>query len=113
MLDKADDKREKYVLSQAYLRLSKQVIVISSLIAANKTGSYDIDTLETVPLYKKYKDVFDKYNANLVIPLPKLLEMIDIADDDWGLGEHDIDYAFTFSINTLLETIRNEIKKDN
>lgn len=111
MLDKADDKREKYLLSQAYLRLSKQVIVISSLIAANKTDSYDIDTLETVPLYKKYKDVFDRYNANLVIPLPKLLEMVDIADDDWGLGEHDIDYAFTFSINTLLETIRNEIKK--
>ena len=113
MLGKADDKREKYLLSQAYIRLSKQVIVISILMAVNKTDSYDIDTLETVPLYVKYKDIFDKYNANLVIPLPKLLEMIDIADDDWGLGEHDIDYAFTFSINTLLETIRNEIKKDN
>ena len=112
MLDKASDKREKYLLSQAYVRLNRQVISISVLKAVNKSDCCDvIEPLTLVSLFERYKSVFDEYHANLVIPLPKLLEMIDIIDDDWGLGENDIDYAFTFSINSLLEAIRNKTEE--
>lgn len=110
MLDKAKDTREKYLLSQAYIRLVKQVITLDVYIKNRSKKAYDIDPINIRKLLENYQPDLSKYQSNFVISLDRLIEMLDIVDDDWGLGDNDIDYAFTHCITDLLEVLR--IKND-
>lgn len=110
LLDKAKDTREKYLLSQAYIRLVKQVITLDVYVKNRSKKPYDIDPINIGKLFEDYKPDLSGYHSNFVIPLDRLVEMLDMVDDDWGLGDNDIDYAFTHCVTNLLEVLR--IKND-
>lgn len=106
MLDKVKDTREKYLLSQAYVRLVKQVITLDVYIKHRSKKAYDIDPINIKKLFEEYQPDLSGYHSNFVISLDRLVEMLDIVDDDWGLGDNDIDYAFTHCVTDLLEVLR-------
>ena len=104
-LDKAMDERERYLLSQAFIRTIRLVVVLSTVKKWNLNVAL-IKDFNLTNLFNSF-NLWDKIELkSRFFELPVLLKMIDSANDDWGLVGSEIDYAFTNSIVSLLEGLK-------
>ena len=102
-LNSCKDQRNKYFLSQAYMRLAKMTIS-QILISSKKELLVGIDeVLVMSKLFNNYNPDVSSYQGT--IRLDNLLAMMDKIDDDWSFSDDDIDFIVAQSINNLMEIV--------
>lgn len=103
LLNEYQDPREKYLLSQAYMRLAKLIIATVIIRGNDKLLVEKSDALCMSKLFKAYKPDISKLDSN--ISIDNLLEIMDRVDDDWSFNDDNIDYITAYCINDLIETL--------
>lgn len=110
LLDKATDDREKYFLSQAFIRMTRQALLTHIYLQTENVPAEGFKVNNILDLFNKLNFKIEGYQRNDLIPLDTLLRMIDSFDDNHAFNDSFIDYSFVYSVNTLLEIIRKHYK---
>lgn len=106
LLNLHEDQREKYLLSQSYMRLAK-LTISTILIKSRKELLVDKSSiLLMTKMFKKYKPLAANYKY--LIDFDKLLEMMDSVNDDWAFNDEENDYMVAYSINNLIGLLLDE-----
>ena len=90
-----DDIREKYLLSQAYLRYFKQLSSAMICFVFEPINDSKIDCLNMQSIFKNYaidNDLISSYNSTATITIDELLLYLDSRDDCWLMSTDDNDY---------------------
>ena len=103
LLNFHEDQREKYLLSQSYMRLAKLIIANALIKSSDELLVEKSKVLSMTELFKKYKPL--EIKEEYLIDFNRLLEMMDVVNDDWSFNDDDIDYNVAYSINNLIGTL--------
>lgn len=95
------ENRRRLLLSQSYMRLAK-IAIASAIIKGEKELLVEKNkALSMKELFKKYNPKLSEEFKNL-INLDRLLEIMDVVDDDWSFNDDEIDFHVAYCINMLI-----------
>ena len=106
LLNLHEDQREKYLLSQSYMRLAKLIIAAVFIKSKDELLVEKSMVLSMTELFKKYKP--QAANYNYLVKIDKLLEMMDKTNDNWSFNDDEIDYMVAQTINILIGVLLEE-----
>lgn len=111
MLDETSSLAEKYFLSQSYIMFSRQlIIVILKKLFTERFLFCDNFSLKNYADYFKNTTIEKEYGQTAALNIKDLFATIDSIDDRWVISNEEIDYYFTFSLNSLLTILFKELE---